>query len=120
MPTAWHGDKTPARSVPRCGMTPLNYLCLHVLSGKGYASPAMRLVLLVALLWASQALAAPVMVVPLEGAIARASADFVRRAIERAAAVGRQLVILRVDPPGGSDGSLRQCIKALSTCAGPV
>src|SRR5260221_13165453 len=95
MPTAWHGDKTPARSVPRCGMTPLNYLCLHVLSGKGYASPAMRLVLLVALLWASQALAAPVMVVPLEDAIEPANRDFMRRAIQRAAAAGTQLYILR-------------------------
>jgi len=64
--------------------------------------------------------AAQVSVVPLEGGIGPSSADFARRAIERAAEEGAQLVVLRMDTPGGLDTSMREIIKAILASPVPV
>jgi len=64
--------------------------------------------------------AAPVVLVPLEGAIGPASAHFARRGIERAAKEGAELVILQIDTPGGLDTSMREVIKAILASPVPV
>src|SRR3954463_2461798 len=86
----------------------------------------MRLIRLLALALAwtfvpsTGAAAAPVAVVPLDGAIGPAAADFVRRSIERAATDGTELVVLRIDTPGGLDTSMREIIKAILASPVPV
>jgi membrane-bound serine protease (ClpP class) len=72
------------------------------------------------LLWPACGAAAPVLLVPLEGAVGPASAHFVKRSIERGAKEGAELVIVQVDTPGGLDTSMREVIKAILASPVPV
>lgn len=69
---------------------------------------------------APAAASAPVMVLGLDGAVGPASADYITRGIEHATREGAQLVVLRIDTPGGLDTSMRQIIKAILASPVPV
>ena len=61
-----------------------------------------------------------VWLVELQGAIGPASADFVIRSLENAAEENAELVVLRIDTPGGLDLAMRDIIRSILASEVPV
>jgi membrane-bound serine protease (ClpP class) len=71
-------------------------------------------------MFASQALASTIWIVPINGPIGPAISDYLSREIEQAQTEKVSLVILKMDTPGGLDSSMRDIIHAITTSSTPV
>lgn len=81
------------------------------------------LLLLLILGFAPGGQAAPganVWLLSVDDAIGPASADYLLRGMDQAQAQGAQLVVIRLDTPGGLDSAMRQIIKAILASTLPV
>jgi membrane-bound serine protease (ClpP class) len=62
----------------------------------------------------------PVLLLTINGAIGPATADYVHRGLENADKLGAQLLVLKLDTPGGLDTSMRAIIKDVLASHVPV
>ncbi len=63
---------------------------------------------------------APVVVLSIDGPVGPASADYLRRGLAHATQQGAQLIVLRMDTPGGLDTSMRAIIRDILASPIPV
>lgn len=78
------------------------------------------LLLLLGITPGGQAAPGAVWVLGIDDAIGPASADYLIRSLDQAQAQGAQLVVIRMDTPGGLDSAMRQMIKAILASPVPV
>ena len=78
------------------------------------------LLILCALLVSSPNAHAEVWLIEVDGAIGPASADHMVRGLEQARSAGADLVVLRIDTPGGLDTAMRDMIKGVLASRIPV
>jgi membrane-bound serine protease (ClpP class) len=81
---------------------------------------AMAMFLLVLLLSPAAHGAAGVGLLTIDGVIGPANADYIVHGIARSARLDHQLLILKMDTPGGLDTAMREVIKAILTSPVPV
>ena len=101
---------------------------MQTLNDKSWALMLLLAILSAAQLYAQdQAETAPivkagrVIQLQLDGAIGPASSDYIERSLDSAAAAGDvQLILIRIDTPGGLDSSMRQIIKKIIASPVPV
>ncbi|MFG0496763.1 nodulation protein NfeD [Pseudomonas putida] len=85
-----------------------------------HCSRWLLLLLLLGITPSGQAAPGAVWVLGIDDAIGPASADYLVRSLGQAQAQGAQLVVIRMDTPGGLDSAMRQMIKAILASPVPV
>ncbi|WP_322804522.1 nodulation protein NfeD [Vibrio alfacsensis] len=71
-------------------------------------------------LFASQAFANSIWIIPIKGAIGPATSDYLVREIEEAQLNGVSVIILKMDTPGGLDSAMRDIIHSITTSSVPI
>ena len=107
-------ENADLQRLPKCADT----VGMRVANAK--ARPHCVLVLATLLMLLAGSARAEIWLIDVKGAIGPATADHMVRGIEQAQAASAELVILRIDTPGGLDIAMREMIKSILATSVPV